>query len=104
MANLTSHNNPAQAPSGMGAPIRTLRKVLGLTQAQLARMLFVRQNTVWRYEAGALKPSARVLFILSTIARQNGKIDEFEGLGAIASRISERSKPSMGRPKVAGNV
>lgn len=53
--------------------IRGLRKGLGLTQAQLARRLSIRQNPVSRYELGAIKPSAQVLLLLLLLARTNGR-------------------------------
>jgi transcriptional regulator with XRE-family HTH domain len=49
---------------GLPEAIRGLRKGAKLTQSQLARKLFVRQNTISRYERGTLRPSIHVLLVL----------------------------------------
>jgi transcriptional regulator with XRE-family HTH domain len=73
--------------------IRDLRKALGLTQRQLAQKLFVRPNTIWRYEVGIIRPSRQVLLLLSIFARSAGRQRTF--MEALAkSGIQLRGKSS----------
>jgi len=64
-------------PSGIPEAIRGLRRSLGLTQAQLAQKLLVRPNSISRYEIGNVKPSPRILLILTLLAQGCGEHQVF---------------------------
>lgn len=49
----------------LGSRIASLRSRMGLSQAQLARMLHISPSTVGMYEQGRRVPSAEMLLILS---------------------------------------
>ena len=53
--------------------VRSLRKALGLTQAELAVRLSLRRNSVSRYELRMMRPSPQVLLLLLHIAREHGQ-------------------------------
>ena len=57
--------------------IYSLRKRLGLTQVELGRKISVRQNTVYRYEAGLLSPSPYVLLQLWRLAATEEELRTF---------------------------
>ena len=50
--------------------IRTARKALNLTQAELAAMLGVNHSAISRYETGAVAPDKRTLIALNAIFEQ----------------------------------
>lgn len=60
--------NPSQAPSP--AYLASLRQALGLTQAQLGRLVGRNKLTVSRWERGGLRPSPEALEKLYAIARK----------------------------------
>ena len=60
--------------------VRRRRKALGLTQAALATVLGVRQNTVSRWEIGEMMPAGRLLELaLQTLERSQDGDDVARG-------------------------
>lgn len=56
---------PADETQEIGRRIREARTKKGLSQGELARLVGVRDQTVWKYEAGRLRPSADSLVNLA---------------------------------------
>jgi transcriptional regulator with XRE-family HTH domain len=62
-------------PKTLGARIRTARKTAGLTARELSIAVNVGENTVYRWERGATKPTLAVLArIAATIGTTAGKL------------------------------
>jgi len=96
------HRSQGGDAAAVSRAIRLLRKSLGLTQAQLAQKLPVRQNSVSRYELGSIKPSRQVLFMLMLLAREHGDQQPFEdafsdaGVESTADRANTSVAPVSG--------
>ena len=69
----TNYTVGIQATSVKGAELRTIRKHLGKTQAQLAEAVGVATNTIARYERDEMKISEPVARLVRTIAKGEGK-------------------------------
>lgn len=59
-------NSPGEAAPGVGhfmtgEDIRRWRLARGLSQAELAELLGVAENTVWRWETGLRSPDPRLI-------------------------------------------
>ncbi len=52
--------------------IRELRRHMGLTQAELARLLGIRQQTVSEWEGGLYKPRGATVTLLNIVADRSG--------------------------------
>ncbi len=52
--------------------IRALRKHLGLTQIELAKMLGTRQQTISEWESGAYRPRGATVTLLNIVADRAG--------------------------------
>lgn len=51
--------------------IRALRRHMGLTQAELARLLGTRQQTISEWETGAYKPRGTSAMLLNIVAERS---------------------------------
>ncbi len=49
----------------IGKRIKYLREEKGLTQVQLAKLLYVDKSTIAKYENGAIQPSARMIVVFA---------------------------------------
>lgn len=52
--------------------IRALRRHMGLTQIELARLLGTRQQTISEWESGAYKPRGATVTLLNIVADRSG--------------------------------
>ncbi len=52
--------------------IRALRRHMGLTQVELARLLGIRQQTVSEWESGVYKPRGATITLLNIVADRSG--------------------------------
>lgn len=52
--------------------IRALRRHMGLTQVELARVLGIRQQTVSEWESGVYKPRGATVTLLNIVADRSG--------------------------------
>jgi len=69
----TNYTVGIQGTSVKGVELRTIRKRLGKTQAQLAEAVGVATNTIARYERDEMKISEPVARLVRTIAKSEGK-------------------------------
>jgi transcriptional regulator with XRE-family HTH domain len=58
--------------------IRAIRKKLGLSQAKLAIALGVRENSIWRWEAGVMQPRESVCRLLRLLVLEHGDLEPSE--------------------------
>ena len=54
------------------------------TQATLAKLLGVPKNTVWRWEAGRVRPDARHRTALTKLAEREGFVADWEVVGSMS--------------------
>lgn len=52
--------------------IRALRRHMGLTQVELAKVLGIRQQTVSEWESGVYKPRGATITLLNIVADRSG--------------------------------
>ncbi len=70
--------------------IKREREKLGLSQAALAELLGVAENTVWRWEVGQRKPHPVVLKAIQTVLAEVRESGPREAKGEIAYEHKER--------------
>lgn len=56
-----------------GSELKTKRENLGLTQTELADILGVKMNTVYRWESGILAVPKSIELAMETVVRRFGK-------------------------------
>jgi transcriptional regulator with XRE-family HTH domain len=75
-----------------GKDIKREREKLGLSQAALAKLLGVAENTVWRWEVGQRKPHPVVLKAIQTVLAEVREKGSRRGKGENADEHKKRDR------------
>ena len=87
----------------VGKRLRRRRRLLGLTQQQLAESIGIRFQQIQKYECGANRVTASRLFELSVAL--NVPVNYFfEGLQSAAQQVSAPGAPANDRELIAADV